>query len=228
MLFNLTPEILIANLIALGVGMTIHEFAHNYVGYLMGDPVPAREGRLTLNPLVHINWFGWLMFAVLGFGILGSAPISPYRMRNPRWGYLAAVAAGPLSNLLIAVVIGVVLRILNPTNMGFVAFAPFGFRQFGGAGDLILLIMVTIVYFNIILFLFNLLPLFPIDGWHIVLALLPPELAYTWDRHKQTTQYIFFFLLLMTFVGIPGLNLFGTFIGEPAVRLYFGLLGIPL
>lgn len=226
MLFNLTPELLIANLIALGVGMTIHEFAHNYVGYLMGDPVPAREGRLTLNPLVHINWVGWLMFAVIGFGILGSAPISPYRMRNPRWGYLAAVAAGPLSNLLIAVVLGLLLRILNPADLGLVAFGPFGFRGFGGIGDLILLILVTTVYFNIILFLFNLLPLFPIDGWHIVLALLPPELAYTWQRHAQTTQYIFFFLLIMTFVRIPGLNLFSTIIGEPAVRLYFGLLGI--
>ncbi|MGV2433844.1 MAG UNVERIFIED_CONTAM: hypothetical protein LVT10_02165 [Anaerolineae bacterium] len=77
MLFDLTLTLLIANLIALGVGMTVHEFAHNWVAHLMGDPVPAREGRLTLNPLVHINWIGWLMFAIIGFGILGSAPSPP-------------------------------------------------------------------------------------------------------------------------------------------------------
>jgi Zn-dependent protease len=224
LLFNLTPELLIANLIALGIGMTFHEFAHNYVGYLMGDPVPKREGRLTLNPLVHINWIGWLMFAVIGFGILGSAPISPYRMRNPRWGFLAAVAAGPLSNLAIAIILGLFLRILNPADMRFVAFVPFGGGRTTSMGDILILILVTTVYFNIILFLFNLIPLFPLDGWHIVLALLPPDLAYTWQRYQQISQYVFLGLILLSFVGV--FNILGALIQEPAIRLYFGLLGI--
>ena len=92
--------------------MTIHEFAHNYIGWRMGDPEPARQGRLTLNPLVHINWIGWIMFAVIGFGILGSAPISPYRMplENRRWRWLAAVAAGPVSNLLLAIIFAIIIR----------------------------------------------------------------------------------------------------------------------
>src|SRR3712207_3597023 len=80
-LLNLTPELLIANLIALLLGMTLHEFAHCYVADLMGDPTPRSLGRLTLNPFVHIHWIGFLMFVLLGFGILGSAPISPWRMR---------------------------------------------------------------------------------------------------------------------------------------------------
>ena len=104
MLLNLHPITIIINLVVLGAAMTVHEFAHNFVAWKMGDEVPKLQGRLTLNPLVHINWIGWLMFAIIGFGILGSAPISPQRMRDPRKGFLAAVAAGPLSNLALAVV----------------------------------------------------------------------------------------------------------------------------
>jgi Zn-dependent protease len=212
LLRNFSLEEIIANLIALGIGMTVHEFAHNYVGHLMGDPVPAREGRLTLNPLVHINWIGWLMFAIIGFGVLGSAPISPERMRNPRWGYLAAVAAGPLSNLLIALLFAIPIRLLGSTLNDLPTF--------------LVLLLVQIVYLNVVLFVFNLLPLFPIDGWHMVLALLPPDLAYSWQRHRQTTQYIFFGLLLLSLVPLPGLpSMFGLLVGQPAAAIARLLIG---
>ena len=95
MFLDLQPVTIIINLVVLGMAMTVHEFAHNFVAWKMGDEVPKLQGRLTLNPLVHINWVGWLMFAIIGFGILGSAQISPQRMRDPRRGFLAAVAAGP-------------------------------------------------------------------------------------------------------------------------------------
>jgi len=213
LLGNLSIEQIIANLIALGIGMTIHEFAHNYVGYLMGDPVPAREGRLTLNPLVHINWIGWLMFAIIGFGILGSAPISPYRMRNPRWGFLAAVAAGPISNLLLAIIFAIPIRILG--------------NNIFQLPSLLSLILVQTVALNVLLFVFNLLPLFPIDGWHIVYALLPPDLAYSWERHRTTTQYIFFGLLLLSFFPLRGIpNIFGALIGQPAQAITRILIGL--
>jgi Zn-dependent protease len=215
LLFNLTPATLIANLIVLGVGMTIHEFAHNYVGWRMGDPEPARQGRLTLNPLVHINWIGWIMFAVLGFGILGSAPISPYRMplENRRWRWLAAVAAGPLSNLLLAVVFAVILRIIGVVTLI-------------GLPEVLQLILVNMVYLNVLLFVFNLIPLFPIDGWQIVYALLPPDLASTWERYAQTTQMIFFGLLLLSFVRLPGIpNIFGLLITQPVNQIIQLLLG---
>lgn len=210
---NLTIEQIIANLIALGIGMTVHEFAHNYVGHLMGDPVPAREGRLTLNPFVHINWIGWLMFAIIGFGILGSAPISPYRMRNPRWGFMAAVAAGPLSNLLIAFLFAIPIRILGATLFELPSF--------------LASLLLQIVALNVLLFVFNLLPLFPIDGWHIVLALLPPDLAHTWERHRQTSQYVFFGLLLLTFIPLRGMpSIFGILIGQPAQAITRLLIGL--
>lgn len=221
MLFNLTPELLVANLIALGLGMTVHEFAHNYVGWRMGDPVPAREGRLTLNPLVHINWIGWIMFALLGFGILGSAPISPYRMRNPRWGFLAAVGAGPMSNLLLAILFAIPMRLMFEPIELIMAY------QQGGVENFLPILLLQIIQLNVLLFVFNLLPLFPIDGWHIVFCLLPPDLASTWQRHAQTTQYIFFGLILLSFVRLPGIpNILSLLIGGPSSSLTGFLIGL--
>jgi Zn-dependent protease len=216
LLFNLTPEILIANLVALGLGMTIHEFSHNFIAWKMGDPEPARLGRLTLNPLVHINWIGWLMFAILGFGILGSAPISPYRMplENRRWRWLAAVAAGPVSNLLLATVFALIVRLI-------------GLERLVGMPEIVVTLFDRIIFLNILLFVFNLIPLFPIDGWHIVLSLLPPDLAVVWQRHQQTSMYIFFGLLLLSFVRIPGIpSIFGILITQPTLMIYRLLLGV--
>jgi Zn-dependent protease len=207
---NLSLPDLLARLIALGIGMTFHEFAHNYVGYVMGDPTPKRLGRLTLNPFVHINWIGWLMFAIIGFGILGSAPISPYNMplENRRWRWLAAVAAGPVSNLLLAVVFAIPVRLLQNTTVF--------------DNQFVSLLFTEIIYLNIILCLFNFIPLFPLDGWQIVLSLLPPDLAQTWQRHQQTSQYVFFALIIASFVGLPILSIL---ISQPSLALFTALVG---
>jgi len=212
---NPSIEALIASLIAVGLGMTVHEFAHNYVGWRMGDPVPAREGRLTLNPFVHINWIGWLMFAIIGFGILGSAPISPYRMHpdNRRWRWLAAVAAGPFSNLLLAVFFAIIFRLVNGWELLF-------------TGSFLGILLFYIVSFNILLFVFNLLPVFPLDGWQIVLSLLPPDMAAWWQRNQQTSYYIFFGLILLSLLRLPGIpNILGILIGQPVEFLRGLLLG---
>lgn len=210
---GLDPIELVIRLIVLLIAMTMHEFAHNYVGWRMGDPVPAREGRLTLNPFVHINWLGWLMFALIGFGILGQAPISPLRMPrdNRRWRWLAAVGAGPFSNLLLAIFFAIIYRVLQPD-----------FDSVAG------LFVQQAIWLNLILFLFNLLPLFPLDGWNIIYCLLPPDLATQWERYQQTTQYVFFGLLLLSLINIPGIpNPFFLLIGQPALTLFRALIGFP-
>ena len=246
MLLNLHPLIILINLLVLGVGMTVHEFAHNYVAYKMGDPVPKQQGRLTLNPLVHINWIGWLMFAVIGFGILGSAPISANRMRDPRWGYLAAVAAAPFSNLGLALIAGVLLRILG---LGQNSFAMY-FRPdlMSTPMDFILATLFAMVYLNVLLFVFNLIPLFPIDGWHIVLTLLPGSWlsrmqvpvviqqnmrplaeflmrpAFKWKEWQTVSYYLFMILILLSF--LPG-NLpspLGILISQPTFSITFALI----
>ncbi len=206
---DFSPQALIATLLAVLIGMTVHEFAHNYGAFIMGDTTPERRARLTLNPMVHINPLGFLMFALIGFGILGSAPIPPaHRLRNPRWGFLVTVAAGPLSNLLLAIIFAIPIRLFGP-QMGQFLFTLFFY----------------LVFWNTLLFFFNLLPVFPIDGWHIVYALLPPDLAYTWQRYAQTTNYILLGLILLSFLRIPGLNILSTVVYQPAFSLTRFLLG---
>lgn len=194
------------------IGMTVHEWAHNYIAFRMGDRTPQEQGRLTLNPMVHINPMGFLMFVLIGFGVLGSAPINPRRMRNPRWGYLAAVAAGPISNLLVAIVLGILFRIV----LGI------------GTLQLLLSIVVFMVYMNLLLFLFNLIPLFPLDGWHIVYSLLPPDLAYKWERTAQYSQFIFLALILLSFTRIlpPSIDPLNLLIYQPLNFLQALILGI--
>lgn len=207
---NFSIAELVTNAIVLLVAMTVHEFAHNYVGYRMGDPTPRDTGRLTLNPLVHINWIGWLMWVVIGFGILGSAPISEYRMRDRRWGYFWAVAAGPLSNLALAVVLAIPFWLgMQPSFPGGRAILP-----------TIPQLLTMGVYLNLLLFLFNLLPIFPFDGWHILRKLLPPDMAHTMEKYQQQSMYLFLGLILLSFVGF---NIIGYII-DPPMRFLFNLL----
>lgn len=213
-MLGLSPELLVARIIAALIGMTVHEFAHNYVGYKMGDPTPREQGRLTFNPLVHINLLGFLMFVLIGFGPLGSAPISPYRMpaQNRRWRWLAAVAAGPVSNLLLAIVAAIVYNLL-----------PISVLSIGSVN----IVLQTLVLFNVLLFVFNLLPLFPLDGWQVAYTLLPPDLARWWERNQMTTYYVFFGLIFLSFAagsfGLP--NVLGIIIGQPVNFLFRLLLG---
>lgn len=195
------------------IGMTMHEFAHNYVAHIMGDPTPSQRGALTLNPLVHINPTGFLMFLIIGFGPLGQAYINHRNMRNPRWGYLAAVAAGPFANLLVAIAAAIVWRML-------------GFDIWDYVTDSILAVsLYFFIAFNILMFIFNLLPLFPLDGWSIVLSLLPPEHAYTWQRNAQNTQMIFLAVILLSFTNIPGIDPLGLVIFEPLQAIRRLLIG---
>ena len=237
MLLDLHPVTILINLIVLGMAMTVHEFAHNYVAWKMGDDVPKLQGKLTLNPLVHINWLGWLMFAIIGFGILGSAPISPQRMKDPRRGFLAAVAAGPFSNLALALVFALILRLSGLAAQGFYAYS---------APDLIndpLIMLAALLYagvfWNVLLFVFNLIPLFPIDGWHIVLTLLPGNWlnrmqipvaiqqnlrplaeflmrpAFKWRDWQMASYYVFLALIFLSVLPLGGISPFGFFIGGP-------------
>ncbi|MCY3780196.1 MAG: site-2 protease family protein [Chloroflexi bacterium] len=237
MLLNLHPITIVINLLVLGLAMTVHEFAHNFVAWKMGDEAPKLQGRLTLNPLVHINWIGWLMFAIIGFGILGSAPISPNRMRDPRRGFLAAVAAGPLSNLALAVFFALLLRLSGLGVEGFYAYrAP---ELITGPAVLLAALLYAMVFWNVLLFVFNLIPLFPIDGWHIVLGLLPGSWlthmqipvaiqqnvrplseflmrpAFKWRDWQMASYYVFFALIFLSFLSPGGISPFGLFIGRP-------------
>ncbi len=241
MLFDLHPITIAINLIVLGAAMTAHEFAHNFVAWKMGDDLPKLQGRLTLNPLVHINWVGWLMFAIIGFGILGSAQISPNRMRDPRRGFLAAVAAGPLANLGLALVFALLLRLSGLAVDGFYAYSSPDLVT--GPLTLLAALLYAMVFWNALLFIFNLIPLFPVDGWHIVLSLLPgawltsmqiPVViqrslkplaeflmrpAFKWRDWQMASYYVFIALIFLSVLPFSGFNPFGLFIGHPTGAL---------
>lgn len=203
---------LIAYALVLLIAMTVHEFAHNYVGYRMGDY--SVKDRLTLNPLVHIYWIGWLMWVVIGFGILGTAPISEYRMRDKRWGYFWAVAAGPLSNLGLAAFAALLYR------LGIWQFGIFGPRDFIPNFNQL---MNAFFSLNLLLFIFNLLPVFPFDGWHMLRKLLPPREASILEQYQQESFYVFLGLILLSFIGI---DIIGFIIGPPLSFFNRILLGI--
>jgi len=222
-LFDLSPASIIARVIVLLVAVSVHEFAHAYVAYTQGDMTAYEQGRMTLDPRANIYWPGFLIGVLFGFAILGSAPVNPYRMRNPRVGMLLAVAAGPISNLLIAAIFAVFFRfgILDPLNINTV----------GGLLPNLEFIVYLMVFMNVLLFVFNLIPLAPLDGWTVVLSLLPPKPAIWWQRHQQESTYVLFGLIILGFatsyvpilavinplnwlVGIPANFLTGLLIGS--------------
>lgn len=254
LLFSQLPVAsIIATILVMLFSMSIHEFGHAAMATYWGDDTAKRNGRLTLNPFVHINWIGFAMFVLIGFGILGSVPVNTSRMRNPRWGSFWTSFAGPLTNLGVAVVAAILLRIFfaEPV-MGLQFFlngdrVPLGSYQ-GLIPDTIMMLLTATIFWNVLLFLFNLLPFFPIDGWHMILALLPgywlrreqvpafvrgfypisqflQQPAYKWQQWAAASQIVLLILIMIGFV-LPGFSILGRLIFVPAQQLWLSLIGI--
>ncbi len=190
---NIMPATLISRAIIFLVAMDVHEFAHAYVAYLMGDSTAKEQGRMTLNPVANIYWPGYITAILLGYGFLGSAPVNPYRMRTRRLGMFLAVGAGPIANLIVAALFAIPFRfgLLYPDIYGSMAgLFPTPER-----------LLTDLVGLNVVLCVFNLLPLFPLDGWTVVLAAMPAEWAIWWQRNQQITMYILYGLLALVFIG---------------------------
>lgn len=191
-----------------------HEFAHAIVADRLGDPTPRSFGRITLNPIPHLDRFGLVMLFIAGFG-WATTPVNPnYLSGNPRRSMALVAVAGPAANFLMAVLFAIPLRIVQleliPGNV---------------MPDWLFTFFVLGVQWNIILMLFNLLPIPPLDGFTILLGILPADLAY---QLMPLRQYGVFILLGLLFIppllGFPGLF---TFLG-PAINFLFQLLtGLP-
>lgn len=172
------------------MSVVIHEVSHGFVAYAMGDPTAKHQGRLTLNPLVHLDPFGSVLLPVLtymfGGFIIGWArpvPYNPYNLSNQKWGPALVGAAGPASNIFVALVFGLLLRF-----SGTVAFLPAGFLQ----------LAVLIVFINILLAVFNLVPIPPLDGSKVLFALLPyrwTHIQYFLERYGLIVLIFFIFFL---------------------------------
>lgn len=171
-------------MMALVICITIHEFAHAYSAWKAGDDTPKAQGRISLNPFDHLDPIGTIMMVVSslsGFGIGWGKPvrINPGNFRSPRWGNLWVSLWGPLSNLLTALVIGTALRLFAGYMSGSVV-------EF--------LLIITLI--SIALAIFNLIPLAPLDGSHIVSSLLPVEQARRYEMFMARYGFIIFLALI--------------------------------
>jgi len=171
-------------LAAVLVATTCHEFAHALVADRLGDPTPRSLGRLSLNPLVHLDLFGTLFFVLFGFGWARPVPVNPRNFQNPRQGMLQVALAGPLANVTVAFLVGAVLK--TGGQPGGVLFGEF---------------LTLVVWINIILAVFNLIPVPPLDGSRIVESLLPDPQAAAYARLQP---YGMILLLLLLYTGIVG------------------------
>ena len=178
-------------MVALIVSLTFHEYAHAAVAKLSGDSTAERAGRLTLNPLPHIDPMGLLMLVLVGFGYAKPVPVDPRYLRSPR-ADLWIAAAGPVMNLLLAAVVWNGFLALRGAGVGFV-FLP-------GPQTFVLLL----VRINLLLMLFNLIPLGPLDG-HWILPHLLPAAGARWYRYYNARfgSYALFGLILLSFAGVP-------------------------
>ncbi len=196
-----STEDLIARVMVLLISFPVHELAHAVVADRLGDPTPRYYGRITLNPVRHLDPVGSAMMLLFGFG-WATTPVNPGRLRgNQQVGSILVSVAGPLSNLALATVAGIALQLLPIDN------------------PVVYIILANFVYINVLLFVFNLLPIPPLDGFNILANLLPVEMRQTLLRIAPYGS-----LLLLALIFLPG-NLLGSVIYPPIDAISSFLLG---
>ncbi|KXK08827.1 MAG: Peptidase family M50 [Microgenomates bacterium OLB22] len=161
------------------IAVTIHEFAHAKAADSLGDPTPEAYGRLTLDPRAHLDPWGSLLFLLVGFGWAKPVPFDPYNFSHPRRDGALVAAAGPMTNIACAILAALIIRLV-----------PFGmFSAFLG----------LLIYVNVMLAIFNLLPFAPLDGFKVVLGLLSKDQASEWIKlERYGIWFLLFFMLPLT------------------------------
>jgi len=201
---NFDPILYFSRIIILILAISVHEFAHALAADWLGDPTPRSQGRLTLDPRKHLDAFGSIMFLIAGFGWGKPVYTDPRNFRgDPRTGMAVVAAAGPVSNLLLAYIGSLLYRIgLIQTEISYYFLFLF-------------------VSLNILLMLFNLLPIAPLDGYQVTVGLLPYEIATVIARYQSQGPIIL--MLLIVAGSVFQFNLLGLLLGPP-YQLVLGLL----
>ncbi len=168
-LLSQEPLVFVILVVALVFTLSVHEAAHAWVGYLLGDSTAKREGRLTINPLAHLDPVGFLMILFVGFGYAKPVPFNPYNLRDQRWGPALIAAAGPGSNLIFGILCALLYGLLSPSL---------------GSENLLSLTLWFLGHINFALMAFNLIPLPPLDGSKAVLAIFAAP------KYEQTRRFL--------------------------------------
>jgi len=197
------PSIIISLFVVL-FAITIHEAAHGWAAYKLGDPTAHAMGRITLNPIAHIDPIGTillpLILVIMGappFGWAKPVPVNPFNLRNPRRDNLVISAAGPLANFSVALIAFILLQMLKLAN-------PDVLMMRGGTpslGNGLFLILYYTILINVILAVFNLIPIPPLDGSGVLMGLISEEAA---AKYEQIRPYGFIILILLIMTGFIG------------------------
>ena len=194
---------LIISIVSLIIAITIHEFSHALAADRLGDPTPRSQGRLSLNPLKHLDPIGTLMIFLVHFGWGKPVVIDPYNFKNPKRDEMIVSVAGPASNLILAIFLSIIIRFL-PLNL------------------LAALIISTIIQLNVLLAVFNLIPIPPLDGSKILLNLLPTHLSEQWQ--EIFNQYGFILLIILLFLPIINGSTLVSVIMTPVMNFILKIL----
>lgn len=213
-LFN-NPLSFIFWIVALLAAITVHEFSHALAAERLGDPTPRLQGRLTLNPLAHLDPLGTIMLILVRFGWGKPVVFDPYNLRHPRRDAAVISIAGPIANLVLASASAIILRLL------------FAFRlpMLANSGTNVLLaifvnLLQPVIVLNVMLAIFNLVPISPLDGFKIVGGILPEEYAQQW---YELERYGLIFLLFLIFpIFTPTAPLFMVI--TPVINFILGVL----
>ena len=213
---------LIISYMALLLAISVHECSHAWTANRLGDPTAKNLGRITLNPIAHIDLIGTViipLFIIISgsnflFGWAKPVPVNPYNLRNQRKGNLWVSFSGPLSNMALAVIAAVFYHLFS-----FIPRAFFFSPEANSILNPLMLIIILTIQLNIILAVFNLVPVFPLDGSGILMGLLPAEKAILFEKTKP---YGFLILLFLLYTGV-----LGTILG-PIYYIFIKLLMIPI
>ncbi|MFH0818922.1 MAG: site-2 protease family protein [Patescibacteria group bacterium] len=182
------------------ISISLHEFAHAYASYLEGDDTAQAMGRLTFNPLAHIDWMGLMLLMIIGFGWGKPVPFNQYNLKHKRFGPAIVSLAGPFSNLLMVIAVGLALKLII---------------MFGHlSGDnLLIVFLLSLIQINLILMIFNLIPIPPLDG---------SKVLYSFLSYQQ--RYIIIFLETYGIWILLAFMIFGSSIFEFVFNFFYNLV----